>query len=300
MPLRDMALGVLVAVLWGLNFVAIKIGVQEVPPLALTVVRFALTAALIVPFTRMTRQALPWVILLSFTLGTMHFALLFYGMNGVGGGTAAILIQLGVPFSTILAAIFLKDHLGGWRIFGLGLAFGGAAVLAGEPTLPALGPFLVLVLSAFSWAASNLLIKRVSSVTPLAISGWMALFATPQIALWSFLLEHNQVDAVLNASWHLWASMTYIILGSSVIAYTLWYRLLSLYPVSQVVPLNLLSPLVGIAASIAFLGESLTWERVLGGFLTIGGVGLIIYRQSLPRANHKTPPASELERGSWE
>lgn len=300
MPLRDVALGVLVAALWGINFVAVKVGVSEIPPLALTALRFGLTAALVVPFTRMTRTALPWIITLSFTLGSLHFAMLFYGMNGVSGSTAAILLQLGVPFSTLLASVFLKDKLGGWRILGLGMAFGGAAVLAGEPTLPALEPFLILVASAFAWAVSNLLIKKASDITPLAMSGWMALFAAPQAALWSALFEHDQIPAFVNASWHAWAALLYIVLASSIVAYSIWYHLLSVHPVSQVVPLNLLAPLLGVLSAVIILGDVLTWQKISGGILTIGGVALIIYRQSLPRANHKTPPAAELERGGWD
>jgi O-acetylserine/cysteine efflux transporter len=290
MPVRHLALALMVVCIWGLNFVMVKVGVTEIPPLMMTALRFIFTAALVVPFTRMTRQALPWILLLSFTLGTMHFTLLFAGMNGVDGATGAILLQLGVPFSTILASVFLRDHLGGWRILGLLMAFGGAAVLAGEPTLPALDSFILLVVSAFSWAVSNLLIKRAYSVTPLAMAGWIALFAAPQAMVWSLIFETNHVETIINISWLGWGCLAYVVVCSSIIAYSTWYHLLSIHPVSQVVPFNLLAPLLGVLAAVLLLGEVLTWQKAVGGILTIGGVAIIIFRQSMPR---KDKPAAE-------
>jgi O-acetylserine/cysteine efflux transporter len=67
------------------------------------------------------------------------------------------------------------------------------------------------------------------------------------------------------------------------IAYSIWYHLLSTHPVSQVVPFNLLAPLLGVLAAVLLLGEVLTWQKMLGGVLTIGGVAIIIYRQTMPR-----------------
>ncbi len=296
MPVRHLALALLVVCIWGLNFVMVKIGVTEIPPLMMTALRFVFTAALVVPFTRMTRQALPWILLLSFTLGTMHFTLLFAGMNGVDGATGAILLQLGVPFSTILASVFLRDHLGAWRILGLVMAFGGAAVLAGEPTLPALHSFILLVVSAFSWAVSNLLIKRAHSITPLAMAGWIALFAAPQAMLASALFEQDHLATLLQISWLGWGCLAYVVIGSSIIAYSVWYHLLSIHPVSQVVPFNLLAPLLGVLAAVVLLGEVLTWQKLVGGALTIGGVAVIIYRQS--RAHRDVAAQQVLAAGS--
>lgn len=280
MPPRDTLLAFLVIAIWGFNFVVIKVGVAEFPPFLLTALRFAVVAALVVPFFRLPRAEAKWVLLLSVTFGTLHFAMLFKGLQGVDGATGAILAQLGVPFSTLLAAIFLKDRLGPWRIGGLALAFSGAVVLAGEPQLPALGPFFLILEAAFAWAVSNMLIRKVKEMKPLAVTGWVSLFSVPQVALWSWLFEDGQWQAVQEASWLAWGALAYVALGASIVAYSLWYHLLGKHSVNTVVPLTLLAPVIGVVASVLVLGEVLTWQKAVGGALTVLGVGVILWRNS--------------------
>ncbi|MGC2855728.1 DMT family transporter [Novispirillum sp. DQ9] len=283
MPLRDYLLVFLVIATWGLNFVVIKIGVAEFPPFLMTALRFGIVAACVVPFMKVPWHAMRWLALLSFTLGT-HFALLFAALKDMDGSTGAILAQLGVPFSTLLAAVFLGDRLGPWRTVGLALAFLGAAVLAGEPRLPGVAPFVLMVLSALGWAVSNLFIRRVADVHPLAVTGWISLLTLPQALLWSALFEDGQWQAMAQASWVGWAAVVYIAVVASMLAYSVWYHLLGKHPVNHVVPFTLLAPVLGAAASSLLLGEPLTWYKLLGGALTIAGVGTILIRQG-----HRAP-----------
>lgn len=293
MPMRDLLLAFLVIAIWGLNYVVVKLGVGEFPPFMLTVLRFGLVAVLVVPFYRLPRAEAKWILLLSVTFGTLHFAMLFKGIQGVDGATGAILAQLGVPFSTLLAAVFLKDRLGPWRIAGLTLAFGGAVVLAGEPQLPALTPFFLILEAAFAWALSNMIIHRVKGMKPLAVTGWVCLLSVPQVALWSFLFEDGHWQAIEQATWVGWGALLYVSLGSSLIAYSLWYYLLGKHPVNSVVPLTLLAPVIGVIAAVLILGEVLTWQKLVGGCLTVLGVGVIIYRNSrrFPHPSAKAPIA---------
>ncbi len=280
MPLRDTLLALLVMAIWGFNFVVVKVGVDAFPPFLLTAMRFSLVAALVVPFYRLPKAEAKWILLLSVTFGTLHFAMLFQGMKDVDGATGAILMQLGVPFSTLLAAVFMKDRLGAWRIAGLVLAFAGATVLAGEPHLPALSPFLLLVEAAFAWAVSNVVIHKVKAMPPLGVTGWVSLFSVPPVALFSLIFEDGQWQAVREATWVGWGALLYVSLGASIVAYSLWYYLLGKHPVSVVVPLNLVAPVIGVVSAVLVLGEVLTWQKVAGGCLTIFGVGVILYRQS--------------------
>lgn len=280
MPVRDMLLALFVMVLWGLNYIAVKLGVAEFPPLLLTTLRFALVALLLVPFYRITRAQVPGVLLLSFTFGTAHFALLFVGMQMTEAGTSALLLQLGVPFSTLLGVAFLGDRLGIWRVSGLLVAFAGAAVLAWGPSVPAFKPAALLIVASFAWAVSNLLVKKVPSINPVALTGWMSLFAVPQCLVWTLLFEHGQIAAIEQASLVAWGAMLYTAIGSSIVAYGLWYWLLARHPVSQVVPISLLNPVFGVVAGALVLGETIGMEKVLGGVLTLGGVGVILWRQA--------------------
>ncbi len=283
MPLRDLALGLAVIVIWALNIIVIKLGVAELPPLLLTTLRFALVAALLVPFHPVARHQLPFLLLLSLTFGSMHFALLFIGLGQAEAGTGALLVQMGTPFATLLAVVFLRERLGPRRLAGLVLSFAGVAVLAGGPTLPSLLPTLLLLASALGWAISQLLIKRGPDISPMALAGWVALFATPQVALGSWWFEQGQGRALAGAGWAGWGAVFYTAVMSSIVAYGLWYGLLRRHPVNRVVPLTLLMPVLAVLLGAALMGDSLGPHKLAGGGLVISGLALIVLRLGVPR-----------------
>nr|WP_285836095.1 MULTISPECIES: EamA family transporter [Larsenimonas] len=267
-----------VVIVWAFNNIVIKLGVTEVPPLALTALRFLIVAVLVVPFTRLNRQQLKWVALLAFTFGLMHFGLLFIGLTYAEVGTGAILVQLGTPFATILAAIFLKERLNARRIAGLALSFAGVVVLAGGPSMP--GPLALglLVTSAMGWAVSNMIVKVGPTIPPIAMAGWMALFAVPLVSLASFLTESHQFEAIANASWRGWLAAFYSAIMSSILAYSAWYWLLRQYEVRKVIPLSLLTPVFAVLFGILLLGDHLGIYKIAGGSMIIAGIALITVR----------------------
>lgn len=275
MPLRDLALGLAVIVIWALNIIVIKLGVAELPPLLLTTLRFALVAGLLVPFHPVARHQLPFLALLSVTFGSLHFALLFIGLGQAEAGTGALLVQMGTPFATLLAVVFLKERLGPRRLVGLALSFAGVAVLAGGPTLPSPLPTALLLTSALGWAISQLLIKQGPGVSPMALAGWVALFATPQVALGSWWFEQGQWQAIQAAGWAGWGAVFYTAVMSSIVAYGLWYGLLRRHPVSRVTPLTLLMPVGAVLLGAWLLGDSLGINKLAGGGLVLAGLALI-------------------------
>jgi len=268
-----------VVLIWGFNFVAIKTAVTEIPPLALTVIRFLIVGLLLTPFFRPEKSQLKPLLLLSVIMGVGHFGLLFVGLRGADAATAALLIQLGVPFSSILAAFFFADRLGWVRAAAMGMAFVGAGLLAGEPGGGTPAAIAALLLSALCWAGSNILIKRIPQVHPMTIIGWLSLLAVPPLTMMSLLFETDQLLAVRTADWKAWVALAYIVLASSIIAYYLWYRLIVRLQMNQVVPFSLLAPVIGVAAGVLILGEAFTPYKALGGALTIAGVAVIQFRQ---------------------
>ena len=275
----DLLQALTVVLIWGFNFVAIKTAVTEIPPLALTVVRFLFVGILITPLFRPERAQLRLLLLLSLTMGVGHFGLLFLGLRGADAATAALLIQLGVPFSSMLAALFFADRLGWVRAAGMGMAFIGAGLLAGEPGGGTPIAIVALLIAALCWAGSNILIKRMPQLHPLTIIGWLSLLAVPPLALLSLLFETDQLTDIRGAEWKAWAALAYIVLASSIVAYYLWYRLLARLQVNQVVPFTLLAPVIGVAAGVLILGESFTAYKAIGGLLTLIGVAVIQFRQ---------------------
>ncbi len=278
MPLKDLAIGLGIIAIWAFNVIVIKVGVTTLPPLLMTTLRLGLVAVLLVPFYRAPRHQLPFLALLSVTFGTLHFALLFIGLGQAEAGTGALLVQMGTPFATLLAVIFLKEKLGPRRLIGLLLSFAGVVVLAGGPTLPGPLPTALLLASALGWAVSQLLIKQGPKVPPLTLAGWVALFATPQVALGSWWFEEGQWAALAAAGWLGWGAVFYTAVMSSIVAYGTWYGLLRRHPVNRVVPLTLLVPVLAVGLGMVLLGDVLGPHKLIGGGLVVAGIALIVLR----------------------
>ncbi|MCW8944461.1 MAG: EamA family transporter [Sedimenticola sp.] len=280
MKLSDLIQAILVIIIWGFNFIVIKTAVSEIPPIALTALRFSFVALLVAPFFRPSKDQYFKITKLALILGCGHFGMLFIGLSGADAATTALMIQLGIPFSVILSTLLFSDPLGWGRIVGMSLAFTGAALLAGEPNGASPLALCALLVSAFCWAWANILIKQYKEIHSMTIIGWMSLLAMPILATASFFLETGQLIAIQSASWKAWAALTYIVLGSSIIAYYIWYRLISRLSINQVVPFSLLAPMIGVAAGILILDEAFTGYKAAGGLLTISGVALIEIRQA--------------------
>lgn len=274
---RDLATALLVVTLWGLNFVAVKTALAVLPPFLLTGLRFAGVALALVPFCRPAHGQLLGIAGIGAVLGCGHFGLLFLGISGMDAATAAIVTQLGVPFSALLAWAVFGEKLGPARGLGLVLAFAGVALLAGEPSLPHWAPLAVAVLSMLGWAISNVQVKRLGTIAPLALNGWMALFAAPMLLVLSLAVEHGQAAALARAAadWRVVAGFAYTVIASSLVAYSLWYRLLARHPMNRVVPVTMLAPVIAVASGVTVLGEPLTWQKLVGGALTIAGVAVV-------------------------
>ena len=283
----DYLFAVIVMVVWGVNFVASKWAVAEIPPLLFTAVRFMLVGALLAPFFRVPdlRGRLPFLMLFGLVLGVGHFGMTFIGLRGADASTAAIMIQLQVPMSTLLAFLFFDDKVGWWRGIGIALAFCGVVLLAGEPQAAELWAVCLIGFSALMWASSNVLLKKSRPINPFALNGWMALCAVPQLLILSLIFEQDQIESLTNASTRAWGSFFFTVLFSSVLAYSLWYRLISKYPMNQVVPLTLLAPVIGVISGVVLMDDPLSMERLAGSALTLSGVALIQLRE-VRRARH--------------
>jgi len=280
MPLSDVLLALLVQVLWGLNYVAAKVAVTDLPPLMFTTLRFCLAAALVVPFFPMPRgRALLGILVLSFTFGTIHFGLQFLALPHVDAANAAVILQTGVPFTTLLGVVIFKETIHWRRIVGLILAFAGVVVIAGEPHLSSVGPVLMLLVAALGWAFSNVIVKFTQGVAPLAVTGWLSLFAIPQVAALSWLLEDGQIEAFHTVPWESWAGLVYTALGASLAAHSIWYVLLRRHPIGVVAPWGLVAPILGVTAGIFVLGEAATWQKLVGGAISLSGVAILQMRQ---------------------
>jgi O-acetylserine/cysteine efflux transporter len=282
---RDVLLALLIMLMWALNFPISKLAFADFPPILFMAVRFALVALLICPFRRLPRDKLAQILLISVTLGTFHFSLMFSGLSRLEAATASLLVQSQVIFAALLAVVIFKDRMSRRMIAGMAIAFLGVALIAGQPRFTGDPlPVLMILGASFAWAVANIQFKKIGAIDGFALSGWMAFFACPQLALLSLLLEHGQLAAIAQAGWHGWGGVVYGAVAVTIVSYGMWYPLVRKYPVNQVMPFTLLVPALAVGVSYVILGERLDWQAMLGGAATIAGVAIIVLRRPASRA----------------
>lgn len=276
----DLALAVLVATVWGGNFVVAKAGLTEVPPLLFMTVRFVLVALCLLPFTAWPRGQILPLALYGLVMGGVHFSLMFTALVTIDAATASILSQLCVPFATLLAMLVFKDRPGWRRLSGMAIAFGGVFIIIGEPRFEGgLGPALMVIGAAFAWGLGAVQAKAIGDIDAFTLNGYMALFAVPPLAVLSLVFEADHIQALASASHIGWGSILYQSFAVVIFGYGIWYRLLRQNPISLIMPFMLLVPLIGVIAAVLFLDEAMTAQLAVGGTLTVLGVAIIILRR---------------------
>lgn len=276
MPIRDSLIAVLVAFLWGAQVTAVKIGGQELPPILMVAMRFALMAAVLVPFCGIPKRSeLLQVFWIASLVGALHFGLLYCGISRVDASTSAVAYQLATPFTLLLAFAVLGERIALPVVGGIIIALLGVlTVLGGVGKGGALSGILLVIAAAFVFAVGTLLTKRWGPFNPVAISAWTALIAAPELLIVSAAVEGQAWGSVLTASPTAWAAVLYTAVSGGLIGFGLWYWLLGRHPVQRLTPFLLLVPVFAVAVSQLLLKEGLSLSLVVGGVAVLVGVGL--------------------------
>jgi len=268
-------LAVLVALVWGFNFVAIKVGLLTMPPLMFSGLRFALAAAPFLPFYRSPGIAWKWILGIGLALGVGQFGLLFMAINlGMPAGLSSAVLQTQVFFTTIFAAVTLHERPNIRQLVGMAIAFCGVMTIAGGLEINSLGPFLMLIAAAAFWAISNILTRRAMARDPLRLMVWVSVVPPlPLLALsWMFEGPERMTAAMTGMNWLGFGSLAYIAFGATIVGYGLWSFLLRRYPAAVVAPFSLLVPLFGLSFGTLLLGEQPGLQKLAGAALIILGV----------------------------
>jgi O-acetylserine/cysteine efflux transporter len=131
------------------------------------------------------------------------------------------------------------------------------------------------------------MVKRLGHVGGFTLIAWVAVVATPQLFIASWIFEEGQLEAIRSAGPLVWAVVAYLGLVMTAVGYAMWYRLLGFYDVTQVMPFLLLIPVAGVVGGVVVLGESLTAALVLGGAIVIAGVACIVVEPASLRARRE-------------
>ncbi|MFN7056647.1 DMT family transporter [Hyphomonas sp.] len=289
MAIRDFALLCLVCLVWGLNLVATRWVVADngVPPVFFAGLRFLGVALCLVPFLFPRPANLRILFLVSLMIGSLHFALLFIGLQHAEASAVAVVGQLGVPISTLMSMAFLGEVIRWRRALGILLAFIGVLIIAFDPTSFSVSfGLLYIVGSAIVGSAGGIIMKSMPKVDALKLQGWVGLFSFAPLFALSAVIETGQVATFLAAGWGVFAATAFAILGVSVFGHSAFYSLLKKYDVSLLSPLTLMTPIWGVIFGIALLNEPLTLRLILGAAVSLSGVLVIALRpnEKLPEA----------------
>jgi O-acetylserine/cysteine efflux transporter len=278
MPIRHALLAVAVAATWGLNFVVIEVGLEEVPPLLLCALRFVLLAFPLVFFVR--RPPIPWRLIaaIGVTLGVVKFGLLLTSMDvGMPAGLASVVLQAQAPFTLLLAGALLRERPGRGRLVGLAAALAGIAVIAtqrgGGVTVAGLSLCLG---AAAAWSVANLLMKRASDADPLALMVWISLIPPLPLLGLSLVVDgpHAVGTALSGLDLRSIGAILYIAFLSTLGGFAAWSWLMRTYPAGQVASFALLVPPFGLGFGALLLGEHIGAPQLLGAALVVCGVAL--------------------------
>lgn len=289
MSRRDIGIGLIVVVLWGLNFIAIKLGLGNMPPLMLAAVRFVVVCLPAIFF--LPRPPVPWrwLIALGLTINVGQFAFLFMGIKlGMPAGLASLIHQSQAFFTLIMAALFIGEKWHWNHLTGLIIAACGMAVIASQQgsSMTAIGFWLNLA-GAASWGAGNVIMRRATQGVPpfsmLALVVWAGAVAVLPLTLLSLLIEGPAAWQAAWSSVNLTTAASIIYLGyfASLAGYGLWGKLLSRYPAAVVAPFALLVPVIGMSSAALFLGEAFSLQQLIGALLLMAGLLINVFGRRL-------------------
>lgn len=273
---KDLLLALLVIIVWGLNFVVIKVGLQSMPPMLMGALRFMLAAFPAILFVRRPQVPLRWMLAYGMTISVGQFAFLFYAMHvGMPAGLASLVLQSQAFFTLFFAALFLGERLRGSNLFGLLVAASGLVLigLQGGQAMTLAG-FALTIAAASMWALGNVVTRKLGKVNLVGLVVWGSLIPPLPFLALSLWLEGPELisQSLRSLSLDSLLVLAYLAFGATILGYGLWSRLLSLYPASQVAPFSLLVPVVGISSSALLLGERLGGLQMVGAALVMAGL----------------------------
>ncbi|MBU0903143.1 MULTISPECIES: EamA family transporter [Pseudomonas] len=278
---KDLLLALVVIIVWGMNFVVIKIGLDDMPPMLLGALRFLLAAFPAVLFIKRPQIPLRWLLAYGLTISLGQFAFLFSAMSvGMPAGLASLVLQSQAFFTLLFAVMFLGERFRLANLFGLLVAACGLLLIGLKGNgLMTLAGFLLTLCAAAMWALGNIVTRKLGKVNLVGLVVWGSLVPPLPFFALSWLLEGPAViETALRAiNLDTLLVLAYLAFGATILGYGLWSLLLSRYPASQVAPFSLLVPVVGITSAAVLLDEHLSTLQLVGALLVMLGLLLNVF-----------------------
>ncbi|MBT2518982.1 EamA family transporter [Streptomyces sp. ISL-90] len=287
MPLKHAALGLLVALIWGTNFLAIELGLRDTLPLVLVALRFTLVAVPLVLFVPKPDASWRSLVAVGLFMSAGQFGLLFTAMHlGLPAGLAAVVLQCQMIFTLVVGVMVLKERPTRMQLVGALLGVIGLGIVAvgrieGAADFGAIMPLLICVAAGLSWGIGNVASRSAQGANGFGMVVWSALVVPLPVLALSLLLDGPATvgEAFATIGWETVVSVAYTAGLASLVGYSIWNSLLGRYPAAVVAPFALLVPPIGLAAAALVLGEVPNALELAGSALLVGGVAVGLVRR---------------------
>ena len=278
LPGRRLLLALAVVAIWGSNFAIIKVALAALPPMLFAALRFLI--ALVPAVFFLARPRVPWRNLAAYgmLIGVGQFGLMYLAVTRfISPGLASLVVQTQVLFTIGFSLWLGGERIRPFQVLALIFAAAGLGIIVAHTDRQTTPLGLILVLgAALSWSGGNLVARSTPGVNMLAYVVWASLFSVPPLVVLSLIFEgpSAMVAGVRGATLATWLAVVWQSAGNTLFGYAAWGWLLARHPATTVMPMALLVPVFGMAASAWWLGESLPPWKLLAAALVLAGLGL--------------------------
>ncbi len=283
---------VFAAVFWGLNFAATKYAADAIPPLMLVALRFSVGGGLLYGILRLLepksrlarRDLLPMAALGCFGVATAQTGFTF-GVSLTSAASTGLIFATAPVWGLLLGSLLGLERPTARNILGVGMSVVGVAAVVSEGLWDGgtnlIGDAFVLVAAVCIGAYAVLSMPLLERYSPLAVATYPVLFGAPFLLLLSVPLVPGMEWGKVGAGPLL--ALGYAAVFATAFAFTAWQRGISRIGANRVLVYQYLITIVGVTSGIIFFGESLGWNKIVGGAVIL--LGVYLARRSGPRAS---------------
>ncbi|MFM9904161.1 MAG: DMT family transporter [Pyrinomonadaceae bacterium] len=288
--MKNVLIWLLLCLIWGTTWIFIKIGLEDLPPIAFAASRFLLAVVILFFVIRVQKIPLPktaaeWrlIALTGVLQFSINYSLVFWSEQYITSGLAAVLQSMITVFGLVLAWFFLpNERITKLKIIAVGLGIVGVTIIFYDQlkvqSLMAFLGSVGIVIGAYTAAQASILIKaKGGAFHPAALLFCQMLCGLPAILIYSFAAEGNPVN--FHWTWRAVACVLYLTIAGTIAAFWLYYWLLSKIESTKAMMISLVTPLLAVIIGWLVLGEKLPPQTGLGGLLIIASIGLIVFRK---------------------
>jgi O-acetylserine/cysteine efflux transporter len=279
---RDLAVAAVMNLLWGMNIIAVKMAVMEIPPLTAAFLRQLIVLAVCLSWLRIVPGRMKELLGLGVLTGAAFFLVINLSM-AVATNVSALAIagQLGVPFSMLLAVVVLKERIHKYRIAGVALSLLGVAILVFDPAVAQEIPGIALTaLASLMWAGSSLIQRNLRGVPVMTMYAWIGLVGAVGIAPVVLFFEPHGMASIPSIPLSSFGWVAFSAIGSTLIGHGSMSWLLQRHPISTVTPLTLAAPVLSVIVASLWFDTPLTPLMILGGIVALTGVAIVTIRSA--------------------